>query len=108
MRFVSAKSVQGWIRSLEDRVRLRPADIPWFLGRPCQQIPRLAVELAAQCFERRKANRARLVRFQHRQVRDRNADALRQVGQRQATVEEKMIELDAYGHLIPSDRQRLL
>src|SRR6266498_2458560 len=79
-----------------NRLRFHPRVRAFF--RPLQQVTRLAIERSTERLERREADRPRLVRFQHRQVRDRDADAVGQIGERQTAIEEEMVKLDSYGH----------
>jgi Thrombospondin type 3 repeat len=69
--------------------------------RPLQQIARLALELPAERVKRREAHRPGLVGLQHGEVRDRDADPLREPGQRETTIEQQMIQLDANRHVCP-------
>ena len=97
--------LQAFAHEVPPVVRSRAFRFPLL---PLEQLARLAIEFPAQGVERGKADGAGLVRFQHRQVRDGDADAVGQIGQREAAVEEKVIEIDAYSHFAASDRQRLV
>ena len=65
---------------------------------PRKQVAGLTIQFATEGFERRKANRASLVGFQNREVRDRDANSLRQFGERQAAFEQHVVEFDVDGH----------
>lgn len=56
--------------------------------RPLRQIARLAFELTAERVERRETHRTSLLGLQHGEVRDRDADPIRELGQRETTIEK--------------------
>src|SRR5690348_6958717 len=68
------------------------------IRRPLEQIARLTLQLTAERVERGKTDGPGLVGLEDRQVRERDADARGDVGERDATIEQKVIELDADGH----------
>src|SRR5581483_8996194 len=93
------------------RLRMTPprlAGTPRILVDPLENLAGLTREFPAERLECREANRPRLAGLEDGQVGERDADAIGELGQRQASIEQQAIQIDSYSHLIASDRERLL
>ena len=74
-----------------------------------EQIARLALKLAADRIERGKADRLRLAGLQDRQIGERQADPVGQIGQCHAPLVQQLVELDSDGHqTVPSRSSRMI
>src|SRR5438105_3144995 len=73
-----------------------------------EQVAGLAGEDAANRFERREANRARLTGLEDRQIGKRDIDLLGELGQSHPPVVEQVVELDGDRHqIVPSRSSRI-
>ena len=79
------------------------------VGLKGEQVAGLTVERLAQCFERRKANRARLSGLEDRQVGKRDTDSLCELGQSHPPGVKQVVEfdVDCHTYTVPSRSWRI-
>jgi hypothetical protein len=92
---IIAESARG--RSLPSGARV----LSVFVLRPLQQLAGLTRELTAERIERREPDRACFVGLEDREICERDAHAIRQLGERKVSIEKHVIEIDSNSHRAP-------